>query len=487
MYRRIIRSFASILGQENLKGQVFRGGAWLTSGSLVEQTFRFGRNMLLARLLAPEAFGTMAVVVSATSVLASLTEVGAREALIQNPRGCEEGHVGAAWWLALGRSVSIYAALFLFAPLISRFYGNGELTVLLRVAAIGLIFEGAISSKAYVAIKELRFQRWAAINHGGGIVGVAITVILSFFVRDVWALVIGYASENAARCALSYVLCPYRPPLGWDREAIRDLLKFSRGLFGLSILNLIFSRTDVLVLAKLYPPAELGLYVMAIYLAQTPTVFLIRITSGTLLPALSRIQSDHGRINRILLQVTSLTVLLGLPALVFLFFCGHSLLTLIYGVRYSAMAPALILASCVCLLNIANSQITSVFYAKGVPQLHRRSVALMSASMIILIYPFVKRFGIVGGQWACLVAIVIGYLSQIERVGKLTGLDLSKYGKHFLTAGAISLSVFAVCFATKSFALVERPLPNIALGIAGCLAAYGLAYAIFLRRARGIA
>src|SRR5271156_4678497 len=135
----VINTIDGLIRGEGLKTRVFRGGAWLGSGSVLEQASRFGRNMLLTRLLAPEAFGTMAVVMSATSVLASLMDVGAREALIQNPRGSEEGHVGAAWWLAFGRSLSLCALLFLFAPMISRFYASGEMTALLRVAALGVL------------------------------------------------------------------------------------------------------------------------------------------------------------------------------------------------------------------------------------------------------------------------------------------------------------------------------------------------------------
>lgn len=483
-YTRMRQAAGTVLAGDTLKARVFRGGAWLGAGSFVEQSFRFGRNMILARLLAPEAFGTMAIIMSATSMLQSFTDVGAREALIQNPRGREDGHVGATWWLTIGRSLLLYSLVFLFAPLISRLYANGELTALLRVAAISMLFEGAISSRAYVAIKEMKFPKWAAINHGGGIAGVLITVLLSFFMRDVWALVIGFVAENAARCVLSYVVCPYRPSLGWDKEAIRDLLKFSKGLFGLSLLNLIFMRTDIFVLAKLYSPAKVGLYVMAIYLAQTPTTFLINVLDQTLLPTYSHVREDSSRMNRILSQVTSLIALLGMPLLVFLYFCGHSVLTLIYGVRYGAGSTALFAAACVALLNVANNQITMVFYAKGHPQLHRRCVAVMAILMILLIYPFAKWFGLVGGQLACLISIAIGYLFQVERIRKVTDLDLSQYRKGFVVSGAISLSVGVVCVGARMLGNWAQPLPNIFVGMVGCVIAYALACAIVFGTSR---
>jgi O-antigen/teichoic acid export membrane protein len=469
---------------ESLKARVFRGGAWLGAGSFSEQVFRFGRNMILTRILAPEAFGTMAIIMSAASVIQSLTEVGAKEALIQNPNGDQEDHIGAAWWLAFGRSVSVYLLLFLAAPFIARFYSNLQLTTLLRVATFGLIFEGAMSTRAYVAMKQMKFSRWAVINHGGAILGVVTTLVLSFFFRNIWALVLGSCSESVAKCILSYIVCPYLPPLGWHPGALRDLLRFSKGVFGLPLLNLIFIRADVFVLAKLYSPAELGLYAMAIYLVQTPTGFLINLLGQTLMPTLSHVQEDRARMNRILLQVTAAIFILGMPALVFLFFSGHSLLTLVYGHRYGAASSALIVAACVALLNTANAQITTVFYAKGLPQLHRRAVAAMAIIMVLLIYPFARRYGMVGGQLACLIAVVAGYLFQIERIRKVTGLDLSRYRRSFLLAGLISLSSVAICLVMRSLGGFEKPVFTVLLGALGCVVTYGFAYAFIVRKWR---
>ena len=194
---------------DGLKSTVFRGGAWLGAGSFIEQVMRFGRNMLLTRLLAPEAFGTMAIVLSATTLIQVLAEVGAREALIQSPRGTEEGHIGAAWWMSVGRSLSIYSVIYVMAPFISRFYANGELAALARIATLSIVFDGLLSPRAIVAQKQMKFSKWATINNGGGILGVLTTVVLSYFLRDVWALAIGYCSENA-RSLHSFL---YRVPL----------------------------------------------------------------------------------------------------------------------------------------------------------------------------------------------------------------------------------------------------------------------------------
>jgi len=224
---------------------------------------------------------------------------------------------------------------------------------------------------------------------------------------------------------------------------------------------------------------------MAVYLVQTPTVFLAAIFSQTLLPALSKIQNDHARMNRILLQVTSFTLMLGLPALVFVGFSGRSLLTLIYGQRYSAVAGALVTAAVANFLNILNVQLTLMFYAKGQPHLHRRSVGAMAVVVLALIYPLPKGLGIWAGQLACLAAVVVGYLLQVERMRKVTGLSLAEYGKTFAIPAVASLVIAALWLAAGSIDVLTRPVTNITVGVLGCLLAYGLAGAMFFRRTGG--
>jgi lipopolysaccharide exporter len=468
----------------SFRTRVLRGSVLLATGSVAEQTIRLGRNMFLARLLAPEAFGTMAIAMSVSSVLHTITDLGVKEAIIQNPKGSEERYAGAAWWLAFSRAVSLYVVVFLAAPWLAGFYGNVALTSLLRVLAVGLVLDGSVSAKAYIALKEMRFGKWAALNHGGGIFGVLVTVALSFFIRDVWALVLGSLAESAARCLLSYILCPYLPSLSWDRNAFIELLRFSRGLFGLAFFNLIFARADIFVLAKLYPAGQLGLYSMAVGLAQAPAGFIMNVQGQTLLPAFSQIQTDNARVNRTFLQTSALIVALGIPTFAFLALCGHSLLTISYGRRYGAAAGPFIVAAAVGLLNIVNGQPTIVFFAKGLPRLHRRSVAITAIIVVAAVYPFTKMFGLAGPQLACLAAMATGYALQVERMHLYTGLNLRQYGKMFVLPVLASASVGGVWLAGRPFAALARPVPNTILGIVGCLLAYSIA-GVALLRSRG--
>lgn len=467
-----------------LRAKAMRGGVWLGSGSVAEQGARFVRNMILTRLLAPSAFGAMALVTSSSSIVGALTEIGAKQAVIQNPKGGEKEYLDAGWWLGIWRSIATYFIIFSMAPLVSHFYGMAELSPLLRVALLGGLFEGAMSPRSTLAQREMQFGRWMIISNGGAVCGVVLTVVLSFLVRDVWALAIGSASENLFRCILSYVLYPGFASLHWNAHARRDLYNFSKQAMGLSFLNLIFARTDIFVLGKLYSPTQLGVYSMGVALIATPATFVINMLAQALFPAFAKVQHDKERTNRILIEVSSWLILIGLPGAVVIYLCGSTVLSAVYGRSYAAAAAPLAIAAIVAFLNTLNASITCIFGAIGRPALHRRAVAASAIVMIVTIYPSCKLMGMVGGQVSALLAITVSFLLQVFRMRKLTSLNLARYGKAFLPATLTSAGIFLVGYGIRLLGLAVNPAADIALVMAACLIAYGLSVPAFMRANR---
>lgn len=473
-YTQIRSAAARIFPSDGLRAKTVRGGAWLGVGSIGEQAIRFGRNMLLARLLAPSAFGTMSIVLSSSAIVGTLTEVGLRAAVIQNPKGSEKEYLNAGWWMAMIRAFGTYLIIFAMAPFIAHFYGNVELNGLLRVALLGTLFEGAMSPRSIIPQREMKFGRWMAISNGGAILGVIATVVLSIYLRNVWALAIGSSAENAFRCILSYILCPGLPSLGFDRYVARDLYKYSKGVFGQAFLNLIFSRTDIFVLGKLYSATSLGLYTMAVYLVQTPSVFVANILVQTLLPSFAHVQSDKDRINRIFMEVSYWLVLLGLPGVVVFSLCAPSVLGLVYGSRYAVASGALAVAAVVVFLSTLNAVITIVYSGIGLPALHRRAVAASAIVMIIAIYPASHLLGIVGGQVAALVAIMVGFCYQLIRMRRLTDLHLLRYAQIFGPPALGSVGMLVLVLGIRQLGVGRSPVVNISLSIGSCLIVYGV-------------
>ena len=483
-YDRAKARLNDLLLSEGLRAKALFGGAWLGGASVAEQAVRFARNMVLARLLAPSAFGTMAIVLSSSSLVDTLTDVGVRGAIVQNPRGGEEGYLNAAWWLGIGRALGTYILIFALAPWIAGFYGHPELSSLLRVALLSILLNAAMSPRSILPQREMKFGRWVAISNGGGMCGVILTVVLSFFIRDVWALAFGYLGENAFRCLFSYIVCPGLPSLKWDWHASKDLLTFTRGIFGLSFLSLIIGRADVFVLGRLYSSTALGLYTMAVALIMTPLSFLTNLLGQILFPALARVQQDTHRLNRIVLELTSWFMLLGLPALVSICLFAPRLLKLVYGARYAAAAGPLSVACAVVFITVLNCPFTTALFAKGRPGLHRVAMIISAIVIVSAIYPACKYLGTSGGQVAALLAVLAGYLFQLTRMHTLTGLNLRSYGKLFVQPVLASGGIVAIVLFARQLGLATRPAADVAICVGACLLAYAICGAPFIRTLR---
>jgi len=207
----------------------------------------------------------------------------------------------------------------------------------------------------------------------------------------------------------------------------------------------------------------------------------MNIFGQTILPTFSRIHEDKPRLNQAFLKVSSLIFLAGFPAVIVALFCGRSLLGVAYGPLYASGGSVLALTAVVSVINLANAQITSVFYACGLPQLHRTCVLLMAVTMMALVFPLVRMFGLSGGQLACLAAILVGFAFQLIRLRQVTGLDLSDYAQRFATAAGVSVITAAICAGSLLLSFSTKPSFNLAVGFIACFVAYTVVAYGFIR------
>lgn len=454
------------MAAEQLRARALAGGTWLAGGSLASQGFRLGRNIVLARLLAPQSFGAMAIVLSIGSMMDAFTEVGTREAVIQNPRGLDSNFLNAAWWFASARGFASYALIFILCPGVAKFYHDVELTGLIRVALLAILFRGVMSPASFLSLKSMDYKRWAGLQYGSAIVGSLITVGLALAFPSVWALCLGFAAEYVVLCVASYIWFPFCPTLPIDRGSLQELWQFSRGVLGLSFLNLVYVRMDIFVLGKVISAQQLGIYSLVISSAQAASTFLLNYQGQILLPLLSHLQGDPERTNKILARGASLLAILFVPALIFTFFSGRTLLTLMYGPLYATAFWPLVLAVAAMFLNVLNAQITTVFYAIGRPQLHRTCVLLMVLIMGALIYPASHHWGMLGAQAVALATMVAGYAIQIGQLHTLHGLRLAIDGRRFGLQLSGPLAVLIAAVVIRNSIAFASPAQNLLFGVA---------------------
>jgi O-antigen/teichoic acid export membrane protein len=462
-----------IKGAKSLAGRAAKGTLWIGMGNALEQVMRLVRNMILTRMIAPEAFGMMAIVLAVNAAFESFTQIGVKEAVVQNPNGDQREFMNSAWWLACGRALALYSAVYLAAPWVADFYGQVEITPLMRVAFLSLLFSGLMSTRAYVALKQMRFKAWTVVFFGGGILGVVTTIALGVYLKSVWALVIGFTIEGAARCFLSFVICPFLPRLHFKREYTASLFKYTRGMIGLPILTFIFMKTDVFVIGRFFAFENLGLYAMASSMAWLPFNYITNLVGQVMMPAFSECQQDTRLINDWTLKVTGLIAYLGFPLLAGVSLCGREFLSLVYGPAYAAAAGPFALIFATALLRTTTVPIASVYLALGRPQLHRLFTAIRAALIVILIYPLLKWLGINGAALAGLAAMALSYGVQVLQLRNVTGMRWTVYSAPLIKAAALSMVVILI-WKLAMWTISPSGIMRLITAGSACILAYAL-------------
>jgi len=462
--RKVISDKISRVNRTDIKGKSARAVVALSVGTFTGRGIRFLRNMLLARILAPDQIGMMALVMSFSVTFEALTEVGVKQSIIQNKQGAHSDYLNAAWWMQVVRGLCLFGIAVLIAPWISSLYKNPELLNLLRVSFLAIVLKGFVSPRAYVLEKEYKFGRAVFLIQGSAILGTIITIVLALVMRNVWALAIGFVMEMVFLSVLSFLLVPFLPRFRLDRKSLSELLKYSRGIFGLPILNALSFQAPILILGKVISSNQLGLYHFAALLAIIPTDLYTRIIGPVLLPAFSEKQDDERALCCGLLRATRYTAFLIVPLIAFMICCARELLGIVYESQYVVMAvPFAVL----CLQILARSEATlfgGMYLAVGKPHMQRHFALVRAAIIIMFIYPAAVSLGPLGA----VIVVVLGNFSvlilQVFKARKVFDLKLSQYIRSYIPGLLTALPVIVTAGLFWVFR-VDSPLFILAISV----------------------
>jgi O-antigen/teichoic acid export membrane protein len=424
----LISDKVRLFSGDSLKAKSARGVMTLGIGTGVERVLRLVRQMILTRILLPEQFGLMALILTLVNVFEACTEVGVKQSVIQNKRGAEFEYLNATWWFQSIRAVGLFAVAMLTAPLISSFYDKPYLLRLLQVSFLAIVFRGIISPRAHVLQKEYKFGKSVLLVQGSALLGTIVTICIALYTKNIWALVAGYISEQGILCFLSYILVPFVPKLHINRECMRELITFARNMFGLPILTLIGLGAPVFVLGKIVTEEKLGLYSLAAQLATLPTILFGKIISPVLLPGFAQKQDDRNALCEIVLQISRLIAVATIPLVTLMAACASGLLLLMWG--RTEYVNVTIECAVLCLIIFARTEaaiLSTTYIAVGQPQLHRRFVILRMVLVLALIYPAVVHLELLGAAIVVVVGSYIPLLMQIFWCKRVIPLTFDRY------------------------------------------------------------
>lgn len=315
-----------------------RAAGLTAAGFVTAQVLRLAANLVLTRLLFPEAFGLMALVTVVLVGLAMLSDVGLGPAIAQHARGDEPDFLDTAFTLQVIRGALLWLATLALAWPVAALYGAPELLLLLPVAGLSLLVNGFLPTRIETAARHLHLGRVTAIDLAAQLAGIAVMVAAAIAWGSVWALVAGTLAGSAARLALARRLLPGRPDrLRWEQAAARDLVGFGKWIFLSTALAFLIAQGDKAILGTVLPLGPLGIYNIGFFLASVPSLLGTAVVGRVMIPLYRETTATAPAAARLRLRRMRAGLTAGLMALVLLLAAlGEPLVGLLYDPRYGA-------------------------------------------------------------------------------------------------------------------------------------------------------
>ncbi len=379
--------------------------------------------LLLARLLLPEDFGVVAIALTVTAIISSLTEISVGTALV-HLREVEEDHFHSAWTLGMARSLALSAVLAGLAWPIAWAYGDMRLLPLMLAMAGITVISGLANPRLAIFARQLSFWQDAMLNLGGRVSGLLVSVLIAWLLRSYWAIVAGQAATVAFTIIMGYVLMPYRPRIRF--YDLRRMFAFSAWLSLQQAINTLNWRSDPLLISFFAGPTALGHYTVGDNLASLPTREALAPLSGMLFPGLARVADDPVALRKAYLRAQSLLSMIAFPMGFGLALVAEPVMMLALGERWAPAVPVVQILAGIFAVQTLSSALQPLAMATGQTRLLFLRDCVNFVIRVPLMVAGVMLGGLIGAVigrcFSGLISTAIG-IGLVNRLLGITPLD----------------------------------------------------------------
>ena len=420
----------------NTKKQVFSNFTWRFAERCGAQLVQFIVSIVLARLLAPETYGTIALITVIITILNVFVDSGMGNALIQK-KNADSLDFSTVFYFNIVVCMILYGGLFISSPWIAFFYKDATLTPVIRVLGLTIIISGVKNiQQAYVS-KTMQFKRFFFATLGGTVGAAVVGIWMAYKGYGVWALVAQQIFNTTVDTIILWITVKWRPRKEFSYERLKGLFSYGWKLLASSLLDTVYNNVRQLIIGRMYSSADLAFYNRG---KQFPTLIVTNINTSidsVLLPTMSREQDNSERVKAMTRRAIKTSTYIMAPLMMGLAFCGTPIIRIILTEKWVACVPFM---QIFC--------ITSMFYPIHTANLN--AIKAMGRSDLFLKLEIVKKivgmilllstmwFGVMAMAYSLLVSSVLsqiinswpnrkllnyGYLEQLKDI--LPGIMLA--------------------------------------------------------------
>lgn len=433
---------------DDLKKKMLDALTWTTVDRFGQQAVQFVIGLILARLLTPNDYGILGMVMIFVSLSTVLVDGGFGQALIRK-KDANETDFNTVFYFNIGISILLYVFLFFMAPYIATFFNDPQLVLVSRIIFIEILFNSLYLIPISKMVRNLDFKNGAKINLFSVLTSGITGLILAFNGFGYWSLVAQQIMFHFVRMITLYLFVKWKPKAIFSFQVIRNFWGFSINLMGTSVLNVVFSYLYVLILGKFYQKSEVGFYTQANKLNETTNTSFLTILVGSTYSLLVKIQNEDDRFRRVYREISKKTSIITFPVMLVLIAVAYPLILVLLTAKWLPAVPYFQMLCLASLFGPLYSLNVNALNARGKSKITFR-IELIKKSLILLSVAICFHYGIIAMLWGYVFACFMAYIISILYIKT----DLNHFIKHQINdyIGSIVVGlIIAACDYSLSF------------------------------------
>lgn len=322
------------------KTRVFSGFLWSYGERCGAQVVTFLVSVVLARLLTPSDYGTIALVTVFTNILQVFVDSGLGTALVQK-KDADELDFSSVFYFNVVACLVLYGGIFLAAPYIAAFYNDPSLVAIVRVLGLTIVVSGVKNiQQAYIS-RNMLFKRFFFATLSGTIFSAVLGITMALYGFGIWALVAQMVSNPAVDTLVLWITVQWRPRRTFSWQRLKKLLAYGVQLLASSLIATTYNNVRNLIIGKLYSTADLAYYNQGEKFPKLVVGNINAAIDNVLLPTLASEQDDKRRVKNMTRRAMKTSVYIMAPIMIGLTFCAEPLVRLVLTEKWMACVPFL--------------------------------------------------------------------------------------------------------------------------------------------------
>lgn len=325
---------------DDLKSKTLSNMAWRFAERVGAQGVKFLVSLVLARLLMPDDYGTIALITVFITILNVFVDSGLGNALIQK-KDADDLDFSTVFIFNCLLCVLLYMGMFFASPVIARFYKNESLTPVIRCLSLTIVISGVKNvQQAYVS-KKLIFKKFFFATLIGTIGAAVLGIWMAYKGFGVWALVGQQLFNTAVDTIVLWITVKWRPKLMFSVKRLKELFSYGIKLLISSLVDTIYKDIRQLIIGKVYSPADLGFYNKGLEFPKFISSNINNSIDSVLFPVLSEVQKDVNKVKAMVRRSIKISSYLMWPFMFGLAATGKTLIPLLLTEKWNNAVPFL--------------------------------------------------------------------------------------------------------------------------------------------------